>query len=218
MKKILATVLATLMVFSMSACTKTAEHQLLDVDGNLKGYVVETINKHCTKLEFLDESRNITHTMEVPDEKSRFNVGVFDNFADRTPFKFNSDNSINGVVYIFFDKWNEEKQYYETVKEYYTYPCSGQIMEEYEVAKSKDESFECYTSIKLYNEDGSVKFTFTPKYAKFVNVGRSSLFDDITYMITEYDDQEIEVCVWHYDFETLEFICVFDADGNEIIE
>ena len=218
MKKFLATVLAILTLLSMSACTKTAEHELLDTEANLKGYVVETLNKHCTKLEFLDENKNITHTMEVPDEMSRFNIGVFDDFADRTPFKFNSDNSINGVVYIFLDEWNDEKQHYETVKEYYTYPCSGQIMEEYDLAKSEDGSFEGYTAIKLYNEDGSVKFTFIPKYAKFVNIGRSSQFEDMDYIITEYTDQEIEVCTWYYDYETLELIAAFDADGNEITE
>ena len=210
MKTFLATVLAILTLLSMSACTSTKVHELLDKNGELKGYVketLETLDKYCTKLEFMDENKNVTHTINLKENEIRFNWGVFDDFADRTPFIFNnSDCSLNGVVYIFADSWDAKLGYHQTLKEYYTYPCSGQIMEEYELAMSDDGSFSAYTSVKLYNEDGSVKFSFAPTHAKFFNTGIATYGEDRVYEIREYNSEDNDICYTYYDMETLEFI------------
>lgn len=205
MKRFFAALLVLLITFSMSACTKTKEHQLVDANGAVKGYVretLETMNEYCTKLEFMDANKNITHTMEATEEGLYYRWSIFDDAISRqTPLMNKRDFSLAGVVYI--DVWNSAKKSMEG-KEYYTFPCSGKIMEEYELKDNgKGEIF--YTSAKCYNEDGSVKWSYTPKFGTYLIFGIMGGVDVAYVYVEELDDAGNEACHTYYNRETLAF-------------
>ena len=209
MKKFLVTVLAILMVISMSACTKTVEHERLDADGNLKGYVVETLdatlNNRCRKLEFLDENKNVVSTMQADE-----NFYYIWSFIDPeivsfpyTPMCYPANEYPNGVMrIILFDYENKQD-----VSEYYTFPFSDQIMEEYQKTYNSHDGAIYYTSVKVYNNDGSVKFSYVADEGNYFNI--AMLVDaqmDNCIQINEMNSTGEDARISEFTLETYEFI------------
>ena len=169
MKKFLAAVLAVLTLLSMSACTSTKVHELLDKNGELKGYVKETlqtVDKWCTKLEFLDENKNVVYTAQTEGEGLYYRWSINDNpvYYWDTPLQRTradaSDTSLRGMVsYEIWDNVNK----CSTGTVYYTFPYSGKIMEEHQMTDDTHDEAWYYTESKYYNEDGGTCFVFTGK-------------------------------------------------------
>ena len=238
MKKFLATVLAILTVISMSACTKTAQHELLDVEGNLKGFVVETLetlNEYCTKLEFLDENKNVVYTAQAEGEGLYYRWSINDNpvYYWDTPLQRTradaSDTSLRGIVsYEIWDSVNK----CSTGKAYYTFPYSGKIMEEHKMTDDTHDESWYYTESKAYNEDGTVKWSYSAKYGDYFLIAFSVQDGERCILIREYDKSGKDVGISYYYEHTLEFIssesweysdesalapkytCYYKADGS----
>lgn len=212
MKKFLVTVLAILTVISMSACTKTAQHELLDVDGNLKGFVVETLetlNEYCTKLEFLDENKNVVYTAQTEGEGLYYRWSINDNpdYYWDTPLQLvraNSDDaSLRGVVsYEIWDSINKGS----TGKVYYTFSYSGKIMEVHQMTEDTHDEAWYYTESQYYNEDGSVKWSYSAKYGDYFLIAFSVLNGERCISIREYDKSGKDAGISYYYEDTLGFI------------
>lgn len=204
MKRFFAALLVLLIAISMSACTKTKEHPLVNADGEVKGYVrahLETLNEYCTKLEFMDSDKNITTVMEATEENLYYRWGIFDDtVSDRSPITFQQSDAQLGIVYIHV--WDSEKKGMAG-KEYYTFPCSGKIMEEYELKDNgKGEIF--YTSATRYNEDGSVNWSYVPQFGVYLVFGLTGSVEKSYFIVEELDEAGETVCKAYFHRDTLE--------------
>ncbi len=194
MKKFLATVLAILTVLSMSACTSVTETEQRDIDGNLKGYVratLSTMSEYCTKLEFLDADKNVMQVIEAEAEGIHYRWSLLESIGPvrvDTPMFFDARDYPTGIAHI--SVWDYENKCF-TGKEYVTFPYSGIIMEELDMAERNGAWF--FTSAKVYNPDGSVKFSYASQEGCYFVVAMTIDNGNYRLMIREYNADDVEI-------------------------